>query len=280
MNDPTCIEVSGVDLVFGTRPGKAFQELDQGKDRDYIQKKSGMVVGVRRVSLDVKQGEILVLMGLSGSGKSSLLRCLNGMNGRGVGTLRGKIKYTNPKTSETWDVMTCSSERLRQMRRYEISMVFQAFGLMPWRTVFENVAYPLEIQKTPKEERSERVLEKLKLVGLSEWKDRLPEELSGGMQQRVGLARAFVTQAPVLLMDEPFSALDPLHKKHLQDEVLSLQRQLKKTIVFVSHDLKEALRIGSRIAIMDGGEILQIGTAAELVSNPSCERVSRFTAEI
>ena len=275
LKQSSCIEISSVDLVFGAKPKLAFEALDRGKDREEIQKNTGHIVGVSGVSLSVQTGEILVLMGLSGSGKSSLLRCLNGMNGRGVGTLRGKITYTNSKTS--WDVTTCSEKDLRSLRRHEISMVFQAFGLMPWRSVFENVAFPLEIQGISRDARNERVYEKLKLVGLESWADRYPHELSGGMQQRVGLARAFATQAPVLLMDEPFSALDPLHRKHLQDEVLSLQKELKKTIVFVSHDLSEAIRIGTRIAIMDAGKILQIGKPSDLIHNPSCEKVRLFT---
>lgn len=275
-----CIEVSEVDLVFGKRPKLAFQALDQGQTRDEIQRKTNQVVGVSQVSLRVRTGEVLVLMGLSGSGKSSLLRCLNGMNGRGEGVLRGKVLYRNSQTGHVLDVMNCRERDLREMRRHEISMVFQQFGLMPWRTVFENVAYPLEVQKVPRIERAQRVMEKLKLVGLESWQDRYPHELSGGMQQRVGLARAFVTQAPVLLMDEPFSALDPLHRKHLQDEVLELQKTMKKTIVFVSHDLNEAVRIGTRIAIMNAGKILQVGSPAELMSNPNCEEVSRFTADV
>ena len=159
-------------------------------------------------------------------------------------------------------------------------MVFQQFALMPWKTVAQNVAYPLEIQNRKKSEIKEQVEEKLKLVGLSEWQHKYPHELSGGMQQRVGLARAFVTNADVLLMDEPFSALDPLHRKHLQEEILQLQYNLKKTIIFVTHDFSEAIRIGSRIAIMDSGRILQIGTAKDLIENPTCEIVKKFTKEI
>jgi glycine betaine/proline transport system ATP-binding protein len=279
-HDLDCIEVSEVDLVFGKNPKHAFQALDQGQEREEIQRKTNQVVGVSKVSLNVRVGEVLVLMGLSGSGKSSLLRCLNGMNGRGQGSLRGRILYRNPLTGIAIDVIQCKERELREMRRREVSMVFQQFGLMPWRTVFENVAYPLEVQKVPRIERAQRVMEKLKLVGLETWQNRYPHELSGGMQQRVGLARAFVTQAPVLLMDEPFSALDPLHRKHLQDEVLQLQKTLKKTIVFVSHDLNEAVRIGTRIAIMDSGKILQIGSPQDIIQNPVCEKVSQFTADV
>jgi len=217
------------------------------------------------------------MMGLSGSGKSSLLRCLNGMNGRGVGIARGEILFRAPRSGRSYDVLKCSSGDLRNLRRHHIAMVFQQFGLMPWRTVLENVAYPLELQRVSKELRLSKASEKLDLVGLSAWKNRFPHELSGGMQQRVGLARAFVTDADVLLMDEPFSALDPLRRKQLQDEVVQLQKELKKTIVFVTHDFSEAAHIASRIAIMDSGKILQIGSAQEISLRPVDENVARFT---
>ncbi len=273
---PDVFTVRNVDLVFGSKPKKVFQAIDRGLKRETIQKNLRQIVGVQGVSLSVQEGEILVIMGLSGSGKSSLLRCFNGMNGRRVGALRGEILFRHPITREVSSIAKCSEKKLREIRRHEIAMVFQQFGLMPWRSVFENVAYPLEIQGILKREQSKRILEKLDLVGLSSWKDRYPHELSGGMQQRVGLARAFVTDAPVLLMDEPFSALDPMHRKHLQNEVLQLQKKLNKTIVFVTHDFSEATRIASRIAVMESGEILQVDTPEGLVSRPSCKRVSDF----
>ncbi len=275
-----CFNISHLDLVFGKNPNKAFNALDAGKSRDQIHKELNQIVAVRKVSFKVYQGEILVIMGLSGSGKSSLLRCFNGMNGRSHGEVRGTIQFRDPSSQQLIDIIHCPKNELIGIRKNKISMVFQQFGLMPWRTVEENVAYPLEIQKIPIEEIKKQVAEKLHLVGLSEWKNKFPHELSGGMQQRVGLARAFVTDADVLLMDEPFSALDPLHRKHLQDEILQLQYNLKKTIIFVTHDFSEAIRIGSRIAIMDSGNILQIGTAKDLIDKPSCEIVRRFTSDV
>ncbi len=271
-----CLSVNQIDLVFGSKPKIAFQALDQGKKRDQIQKETGQIVGVHRASLSVQSGEILVIMGLSGSGKSSLLRCLNGMNGRGVGVVRGDVFFYDSKNKNKINITQCPLKTLREVRRHFISMVFQQFGLMPWRTVYRNVAYPLELQKISQDEVQRRVNEKLELVGLTNWKARYPFELSGGMQQRVGLARAFVTDAPILLMDEPFSALDPLHRKYLQDEVLDLQKKLKKTIVFVTHDFNEAVRIADRIAIMDAGQILQLSTPEEVIASPACEKVREF----
>jgi glycine betaine/proline transport system ATP-binding protein len=275
-----CFNISHLDLVFGKNPDKAFTALDRGKTKEQIHNELNHVVAVRKANFTVYLGEILVIMGLSGSGKSSLLRCFNGMNGRTHGGIRGTIQFRDPTTQQLIDIIHCPHEELMDIRKHKISMVFQKFALMPWRTVEENVAYPLEIQKIEPTEINKQVNEKLKLVGLSEWKLKFPHELSGGMQQRVGLARAFVTDADILLMDEPFSALDPLHRKHLQEEILQLQYHLKKTIIFVTHDFSEAIRIGSRIAIMDCGKILQIGTANDLIDSPSCEIVRRFTSEV
>jgi glycine betaine/proline transport system ATP-binding protein len=273
-----CLSIEGVDLVFGSKPQKAFAALDQGKNREVILKETGQLVGVQNISFQVNQGEIFVLMGLSGSGKSSLIRCLNGMNGRKMGTLRGNIWYIDPTSGHRISIPKCEEKKLREIRRHHISMVFQQFGLMPWRTVWQNIEYPLEIQKISKEARKKRVEEKLDLVGLTSFAHRFPHELSGGMQQRVGLARAFVTQAGILLMDEPFSALDPLHRKHLQDEVLDLQAKLKKTIIFVTHDLAEAARIGNRMVILEAGKVLQMGTPEEIFVRPACEQVRKFTS--
>jgi glycine betaine/proline transport system ATP-binding protein len=273
-----CFSISNLDLVFGKNPDKIFNALDNGKSRDQIHKEFNHVVAVRKASFNVYQGETLAIMGLSGSGKSSLLRCLNGMNGRSHGGVRGSVKFRDPSNQQLIDIINCTKDELMCVRKHKISMVFQQFGLMPWRTVEENVAYPLEIQKIPIEEIKKQVNEKISLVGLSEWKNKYPHELSGGMQQRVGLARAFVTDADVLLMDEPFSALDPLHRMHLQEEILQLQNHLKKTIIFVTHDFSEAIRIGSRIIIMDSGKILQIGSVKDLIENPSCEIVKQFTS--
>ncbi|WP_158999385.1 ATP-binding cassette domain-containing protein [Pigmentibacter ruber] len=275
-----CFNVNHLDLVFGKNTYRAFSALDIGKNRDQIHKEFNQIVAVRKVDLTVYHGEILVIMGFSGSGKSSLLRCFNGMNGRDHGHVRGSIQFKSPTSNQIFDILHCSKKELLEIRKHKISMVFQQFGLMPWKTVAENVAYPLEIQKRKTNEIKEQVEEKLRLVGLSDWKNKYPHELSGGMQQRVGLARAFVTNADVLLMDEPFSALDPLHRKHLQEEIIQLQYNLKKTVIFVTHDFSEAVRIGSRIAIMDSGRILQIGTAKDLIENPSCEIVKKFTTEV
>jgi glycine betaine/proline transport system ATP-binding protein len=231
-------------------------------------------VAVHDASLFVNQGEILVLMGLSGSGKSSLLRCINGLNK----VARGKVLVRD--SDKEIDVATCSEETLRQLRRNRISMVFQQFALMPWLTVRDNVAFGLEVRGVGKGERARIVDEKLKLVRLDKFADKFPHELSGGMQQRVGLARAFATDAEILLMDEPFSALDPLIREHLQDELIELQSSLKKTIVFVSHDLDEALKIGSRIGIMDAGRIVQFGSPEDIITRPVDDYVRRFVASM
>jgi len=271
-----CLSLKQLDLVFGSHPKKAFEAINIGLCRDEVQKEFKQTVVLQNVQLEVYTGEILVLMGLSGSGKSSLLRCLNGMNGRGFGHVRGSVLFEDPSSKQFIDIMKCPSSKLREIRRNSMAMVFQQFGLMPWRTVLENVAYPLELQNISKEERLQRSQEKLTLVGLSNWAGHFPSELSGGMQQRVGLARAFVTDADLLLMDEPFSALDPLHRRSLQDEILRLQEKLKKTIVFVTHDPSEAARLGDRVAVLDSGKVLQIDTPEKLLNNPSSERVHRL----
>jgi glycine betaine/proline transport system ATP-binding protein len=263
-----------VDVIFGRNTQAALAMLDMGERRDTILDKTDNLVAVHDASLYVNEGEILVLMGLSGSGKSSLLRCINGLNT----VTRGKvIVHTG---NEEVDVANCSAETLRQLRRNRISMVFQQFALMPWLTVRDNVAFGLDVRGVPKAERDRIVDEKLKLVRLDKFADKHAHELSGGMQQRVGLARAFATDAQILLMDEPFSALDPLIREHLQDELIELQRALKKTIVFVSHDLDEALKIGSRIGIMEGGRIVQFGPPEDIVMRPVNDYVRRFVASM
>ncbi|KAB8033269.1 ATP-binding cassette domain-containing protein [Fluviispira multicolorata] len=273
-------KIEQLDLVFGKNSKKVFQALDAGQSREHIHQELKHVIAVQNVNFSVYKSEILVIMGLSGSGKSSLLRCLNGMNGRTIGKTRGQILYLDAETNQRINLIECPKNHLRKIRKHQVSMVFQQFGLMPWRTVSENVAFPLEIQGIKSTERIKQVEEKLEIVGLAKWKSHYPHELSGGMQQRVGLARAFVTQADVLLMDEPFSALDPLIRKQLQDEILELQQKFKKTIIFVTHDFSEAIKIGSRIAIMDAGKILQIGTPQDIIENPACENVKRFTEDI
>ncbi|MBC7150571.1 MAG: choline ABC transporter ATP-binding protein [Rhizobium sp.] len=266
----TAVQFDNVSIIFGPNPQRALVMADSGRTRDEISAETGLVLGVANASLDIKEGEILVLMGLSGSGKSTLLRAVNGL----APVVRGDVKVFND--GKTTNPYTCSPQQLRDLRMHTVSMVFQQFGLLPWRTVAENVGFGLELAGVPEAERRMRVEEQLELVNLAKWSTRKVQELSGGMQQRVGLARAFATGAPILLMDEPFSALDPLIRTRLQDELLEFQRRLKKTILFVSHDLDEAFRIGNRIAIMEGGRIIQCGTPQEIVRNPADQYVADF----
>ncbi|GEO84011.1 MULTISPECIES: choline ABC transporter ATP-binding protein [Alphaproteobacteria] len=266
----TAVQFDNVSIIFGNNPKRALEMADAGRSRDEIGEETGLVLGVANASLSVKEGEILVLMGLSGSGKSTLLRAVNGL----APVVRGDVQVFND--GKTTNPYTCSPKGLRDLRMHTVSMVFQQFGLLPWRTVAENVGFGLELAGTGEAERQRAVAEQLDLVNLTQWADRKVNELSGGMQQRVGLARAFATGAPILLMDEPFSALDPLIRTRLQDELLEFQRRLKKTILFVSHDLDEAFRIGNRIAIMEGGRIIQCGTPQEIVRNPADQYVADF----
>jgi glycine betaine/proline transport system ATP-binding protein len=270
----SAVSFNNVSIVFGDHPERALPLMDQGQSREEIQSATGQVLGVHDCSLDVAQGEIVVLMGLSGSGKSTLLRAVNGLNP----VARGSVTVRH----EDWacDPASCSAHDLRRLRRECVSMVFQQFGLLPWRTVADNVGLGLELAGLSKADTDDRIKHQLGLVGLSEWGDRKVHELSGGMQQRVGLARAFATDAPILLMDEPFSALDPLIRAHLQDELLELQDRLKRTIIFVSHDLDEAIKLGSRISIMEGGRIIQTGTPQDIVVNPVNQYVSDFVAHM
>jgi glycine betaine/proline transport system ATP-binding protein len=268
------VKFSNVSIVFGDKPSDALPMADDGKDRAQIQSETGQVLGVHNCSLTVEEGEIVVLMGLSGSGKSTLLRAVNGLNP----VLRGKVDVNDG--GEMVDVTNADAKTLRRIRQTRVAMVFQQFGLLPWRTVRENTGLGLELAGLSAKKRRERVEHQLKLVGLSDWADRKVGELSGGMQQRVGLARAFATEAPILLMDEPFSALDPLIRARLQDELLDLQRDLKRTIIFVSHDLDEAFKLGGRIAIMEGGRIVQCGTPREIFSAPASDYVADFVANM
>ena len=270
------VEFRDVDILFGEdrQQAEALPMLDAGLSRAEILEKTGAVLGCAGCSLTVEQGEISVLMGLSGSGKSTLLRAVNGLNK----VTRGEVEVHDGDWSA--DVVSCAPADLRKIRRECVAMVFQQFALLPWRTVEENVGFGLELSGVAANERKERVARQLELVGLSEWASKYAHELSGGMQQRVGLARAFVTEAPILLMDEPFSALDPLIRTKLQDELLDLQEKLHKTILFVSHDLEEALKIGNRITIMEGGRIVQTGTPEEIVLSPANEYVRDFIANV
>jgi glycine betaine/proline transport system ATP-binding protein len=259
-----------VDIVFGDRQDEALALIDRGATRDEILKSTGVVLGAAGVDLAVEPGEICVLMGLSGSGKSTILRAVNGLNK----VARGKVLVQHGDGAI--DVVSCSAEELRMLRTSRIAMVFQQFALLPWRTVAENVAFGLELRGLPKAEIERTVADKLAMVGLTQWAGKFGHELSGGMQQRVGLARAFATDADILLMDEPFSALDPLIRDKLQDELLLLQKDLKKTIIFVSHDLDEALKIGNRIAILEGGRIVQCGAAEDILLQPADAYVAEF----
>lgn len=277
MDAKTAVEFDKVDIVFAETEAekrRALTLLDQGHGRERILEETGAVIGVAGASLDVQEGEISVLMGLSGSGKSTLLRAVNGLNK----VTRGSIHVRDGNAR--LDMANISDGDLRRMRMHRVAMVFQQFGLLPWRTVEENVGLGLELRGVGKEERRRIVREKLELVQLDKWAEKYAHELSGGMQQRVGLARAFATDADLLLMDEPFSALDPLIRTHLQDELLDLQERLKKTIIFVSHDLDEALKIGNRIAIMEAGRVVQYGEAEEIVLNPASDYVAEFVAHM
>ncbi|MCC4297546.1 choline ABC transporter ATP-binding protein [Aurantimonas coralicida] len=268
------VSFQNVSIVFGRNPEQALPLVDAGKSRAEIRDETGVTLGVADASLDIQEGEIAVLMGLSGSGKSTLLRAVNGL----APITRGKVLIDTGKGIV--DPKDCGAKRLRDLRRHEVAMVFQQFALLPWRTVADNVGLGLEFSGVPRSQRRERVVEQLELVGLGDWVDSRVGELSGGMQQRVGLARAFATNAPILLMDEPFSALDPLIRSRLQDELLEIQQRLKKTIIFVSHDLDEAFKIGNRIAIMEGGRIVQVGTAQDIVLRPADDYVADFVAHM
>jgi glycine betaine/proline transport system ATP-binding protein len=264
-----------VSIVFGPDPDAALPLMDRGLKREQIKTETGQVLGVHDCTLEVDEGEILVLMGLSGSGKSTLLRAVNGLNP----VVRGACLVR--EADGAWvDPARCPPAALRRLRGARVAMVFQNFGLLPWRSVEDNVGLGLELAGLPVAERREKVARNLELVGLAAWAGRRVGELSGGMRQRVGLARAFATDAPILLMDEPFSALDPLIRARLQDELLDFQRRLKKTIVFVSHDLDEAVKLGNRIAIMEGGRIVQHGAPPEIVLKPADPYVADFVAHM
>ncbi len=268
------VEFDNVSIVFGSKPQTALPLMDEGLERPEIRERTDQILGVHNCSLNVEVGEILVLMGLSGSGKSTLLRAVNGLNP----VIRGEVRIHDGDWS--CSVGTSSANDLRRVRRECVSMVFQQFGLLPWRTVRDNVGLGLELAGLEKTARLKRVDQELEMVGLDDRADALVGELSGGMQQRVGLARAFATDAPILLMDEPFSALDPLIRTRLQDELLELQKERGRTIIFVSHDLDEAFKLGNRIAIMEGGRIVQCGTPREIFTNPANEYVADFVAHM
>lgn len=264
------IEVRNLWKVFGNKPELVFQPQYANASRAEIQDELGLVTGLRDVTFDVGKGQIFVVMGLSGSGKSTLVRCLI----RLIESTRGEVFF------EGEDILQYSSERLTEFRRQKIAMVFQHYGLLPHRRVLDNVAYGLEIRGVDKSERYESALEAIETVGLKGWETYFPREMSGGMQQRVGLARALAVNSEVLLMDEPFSGLDPLIRREMQDELISLQTEIHKTIVFITHDLNEALKLGDRIAIMRDGEIVQNGSPEEIVTLPADDYVTSFVQDV
>ena len=268
------IAFEAVDIVFGDDPKKALPLLEAGLTRETILERTGQILGVADCTLAIPAGEICVLMGLSGSGKSTLLRAVNRLNE----VTRGRVLVRDG--GRQIDVASCDRRTLKRLRTQRIAMVFQQFALLPWRTVAENVGFGLELRGTGRAERQRIVAEKLAMVNLEAWGEKYAHELSGGMQQRVGLARAFATDADILLMDEPFSALDPLIRDRLQDELLELQTRLQKTIVFVSHDLDEALKLGNQIAIMEGGRIVQAGPPETIVTDPATAYVRDFVANV
>ncbi len=277
------LEFRAVDILFAkggrragaTALGQALAMLDAGGTRSEIAGKTGVVVGVANASLVVERGEISVLMGLSGSGKSTLLRAANGLNL----VTRGQVLVRDGETIVDIGAH-CDPATLRRIRRLRIAMVFQQFGLLPWRTVHDNVGFGLELRGESAEQRRRIVDQQLELVGLAQWAGRYCSELSGGMQQRVGLARALATDADILLMDEPFSALDPLIRRKLQDELLALQERVKKTILFVSHDLDEALKLGDKVTILEGGRIVQTGSGRDIVEHPADDYVAEFVRHV
>lgn len=262
------VEVSNLYKVFSRRPGEVLKGLDAGKSRSDLQNLG--TAAVIDANFEVKHGEIFVVMGLSGSGKSTLIRMLNGLNP----ITRGSVKIYGT------EVNGLEGDSLRELRRDRMSMVFQHFALLPHRSVIDNVAYGLEIGGVGEDERKERAQKWIDRVGLSGWEDNLPGELSGGMQQRVGLARAFTADNEILLMDEAFSALDPLIRREMQELLVELQEELEKTIIFITHDLNEAMFVGDRIAVMRGGEIVQVGTPNDILTDPANDYVAKFVQDV
>lgn len=266
----TKIEIKDLSILFGPEKAKAKKMIKQGKSKQEILKETGCTIAVRNANLEIEEGEMFVIMGLSGSGKSTLVRCINRLN--------------EPSMGEIWlsgrNITSLSDKELLQIRRKEMAMVFQHFGLLPHRTVLSNIAFGLELQGVPKEEREKKAYESIAVVGLKGYENQRVDELSGGMQQRVGLARALANDPEVLLMDEAFSALDPLIREQMQDELLDLQEKMKRTIVFITHDLDEAIKLGNRIAIMKDGEVVQVGTPEEILTDPANDYVTRFTESV
>ena len=264
------IKVENLYKIFGKEPERALKQLKQGRTKAEIMKNIGVTVGINNVSFEVNAGESFVVMGLSGSGKSTLIRCLN----RLIDPTSGSIVIKGQ------DITKLSKKELSQFRRSAISMVFQHFAILPHKTVLENAAYGLKIKGVPRKERERKAQEALDMVGLKGWENYYPSKLSGGMQQRVGIARALATDPDILLMDEAFSALDPLIRKEMQNELVEIQKKMQKTIIFITHDLDEALKIGDRIALMKDGEIVQIGSPEEILMSPATGYVKKFVEDV
>ncbi len=264
------IRIDGLYKVFNDDLGVGLELAREGQSKEAVQEATGAVIGLRDINVEVAQGELFVMMGLSGCGKSTLVRCIN--------------RLIEPSAGRIWlngrEATAMSEDALREARRRDLAMVFQHFGLMPHRNVLDNVALPLEVAGVEKPRRRERAAQALELVGLGDWTGSMPNQLSGGMKQRVGLARGLAMDTPIMLMDEPFSALDPVIRRDLQDELLALQQSVRKTIVFITHDLNEAVRVGDRIAIMRDGEIVQVGLPNDVVLNPADEFVREFTQDV
>ena len=264
------LSIRGLYKVFADDDGEGLELARRGRPKDEIQEETGSVVGLRDINIEIGRGELFVVMGLSGCGKSTLVRCIN--------------RLIEPSAGEVWlngrEITAMSEDELREVRRRDLSMVFQHFGLMPHRNVLDNVALPLEVAGVDKSDRRNRASTALDLVGLGDWGGSLPNQLSGGMKQRVGLARGLAMNTPILLMDEPFSALDPVIRRDLQDELLALQDSVHKTIVFITHDLNEAVRVGDRIAIMRDGGVVQVGAPNDVVLNPADSFVREFTQDV
>lgn len=264
------IRCNSIWKLFGPHPESTLAKIDRSLSRAQIQQETGHVVAVKDVSFSVQEGETFVVMGLSGSGKSTLVRCLS----RLIDPTDGQVLIDNQ------DITTVSQGELKDLRRHKMAMVFQHFGLFPHRTVLDNVAYGLEVRGEKRQARLQKAMEFIDLVGLDGWAEHYPRELSGGMQQRVGLARAMAVEPEILLFDEPFSALDPLIRREMQDELLTLQSKLKKTMVFITHDFAEAIKMGDNIMIMRDGAISQMGTPEEIVANPVDKYVADFTEDV
>ena len=270
MAEPAKIVCKNIWKIFGTYPKRTLDTIDRSLSRAEVQAQTGHVIAVKDVSFEIKKGETFVVMGLSGSGKSTLVRCIS----RLIDATAGEMIIDGE------DIMTYNEAQLTELRRFRMSMVFQHFGLFPHRKIIDNISFGLEIRGMGKNERKKKAGEVLEMVGLHGWADHYPRELSGGMQQRVGLARAMAVDPEILIFDEPFSALDPLIRREMQDELIKIQNQVHKTMIFITHDFLEAIKMGDHIAIMKDGEISQIGTPEEIVANPVDDYVREFTEDV